>query len=172
MIFVTVGTTKFPFDRLLKAVDEAMEKIGGGEELIVQKGKSDYQFKYPNAKVFEEISYEQMIFYLKRARWVISHGGPATIFLALKYRENSLIIVPRRKKFGEHTDDHQFYFAKFLGKKKKGENIFFSKGLSDKITDCLKKTPQKSRDKGSKKKAPSELQQLTKKLIDYSQSIS
>ena len=43
MIFVTVGTHEQPFDRLLKCIDEMVEERKIKEEVIIQKGYSDYE---------------------------------------------------------------------------------------------------------------------------------
>ncbi|MDO8301772.1 MAG: beta(1,3)galactosyltransferase EpsH, partial [Sedimentisphaerales bacterium] len=41
MIFLTVGT-QFPFDRLLRAVDDAIDRGTAGEEIYAQIGESRY----------------------------------------------------------------------------------------------------------------------------------
>lgn len=137
MIFLTVGTTKFPFDRLLKAIDEVMIKLNSGEELIVQKGTGDYKFEYPRAKIFKEIPFNKMISYMKKARVIITHGGPATIFLALKYGQNRPLVIPRSKKFGEHVDDHELLFAGFLKNQGGIQAIFPEDDLTAKIKQYL-----------------------------------
>lgn len=114
MVFVTVGTTGFPFDRLLERVDRALINSNSKEELVVQKGASSYEFKYQRVKVFEEFPFDKMISYLKKARVVVTHGGPATIFLALKYGKNKPLVVPRYKDAGEHVNNHQEFFVKGL----------------------------------------------------------
>ena len=42
MIFVTVGT-QFPFDRLLRTVDDAFDKGLINEEVFAQTGESNYK---------------------------------------------------------------------------------------------------------------------------------
>lgn len=158
MIFLTVGTTKFPFPRLLKAIDKAMMDFGKKEKLVVQAGTSDYQFRYQNTEVFPEISFDKFISYLKKARLTITHGGPATIFLALKYGKNKPLVMPRRKEFGEHTCNHQVHFVKFLQRKglvEVGQTIRFIKSP--------KKLLKKRKIFPSKK--------LIKKLVEYTESM-
>lgn len=166
MIFLTVGTTKFPFVRLLQAVDRALISSGLKENLIVQVGPNAYQFHYQNIKSFLEIPFPKMISYLSRARLVITHGGAGTIFLALKYAKNKSLVIPRSKKFNEHVDDHQIFLAKFLKKKKLIEAVFPDEDLATRIGDYLKfpeKLPPKRR--------AADLKKLVKKLIDYTESI-
>ena len=50
---------------------------------------------------------------MKNASLVISHGGAGTIITALKYSKK-LILVPRLKEFGEHTDSHQVDLVQFM----------------------------------------------------------
>lgn len=163
MILVTVGTTKFPFNRLLKLVDKALLEIKGKKEkLIVQKGISEYQFQYKNKKVFNEVSYSKFIFYLKKARVVITHGGPGTIFLSLKHNKNKPLVLPRLRKFGEHTDDHQLFFARFLKRKNLVEIIFNKNQIITYLNN-----PQKNIYK--KKLIPDN--KLIKKLIEFTESL-
>lgn len=162
MIFLTVGTTKFPFGRILEMVDKVMLKSQSTEDLIVQAGRSNYQFKYSKAQIFKEIPFGRMIFYLKKTRVVVTHGGPATIFLALKYNKNKPLVVPRTKKFGEHVDDHEIFFARFLRKEGKVEAVFPQEDLSLRIKDYLCQ-PKKS----LKKEKVIPVKKLIARLIDY-----
>lgn len=104
MIFVTVGSQKFPFNRLLKEIDRLIECGIIKDEVIAQIGYSDYlpkNYKYVqfiDRDVFE--NYEQM------ADIVITHGGTGAIVGALK-KNKKVIAVPRLKKYGEHVDNHQ-----------------------------------------------------------------
>lgn len=140
MIFVTVGTTKFPFDRLLKAVDETMLAWSLKEEIVIQKGTSNYQFNYLNKKVFKEVSFDKMISYFKKARVVVTSGGPASVFLALKYGKNKPLIVPRSGRLGEHVDEHEVLFGKFL-KSKKNAIVVLPNGDLIKQVFCYLATP-------------------------------
>lgn len=104
MIFVTVGSQKFQFNRLLKAVDELMEKGLVSDEVYAQTGYSDYKprhYKYKrflNRDEFAEMEAEADI--------VITHGGTGAIIGAVK-KGKKVIAVPRLSRYGEHVDDHQ-----------------------------------------------------------------
>ncbi len=165
MIFVTVGTTSFPFDRLLKAVDEAVGSLRNEEELIVQKGVSTYKLRYSKVKVFNELPFDKIVAYLKKARVVITHGGPASIFLALKYGQNRPLVVPRIQKFGEHVDDHELYFARFLKEQGKIKAILPVDDLTTKIKEYLSQPIACARNESAISS------ELVKKLADYTNSI-
>ncbi|HUS60175.1 MAG TPA: glycosyltransferase [Nevskiaceae bacterium] len=164
MIFITVGTTKFPFTRLLKAVDKVMMNFKKKEKLVVQAGTSDYQFQHQNAQVFREVPFDKMVAFLKKSRQIICHGGPATIFLALKYGKNKPLVVPRTKKFGEHVDNHEVFFARFLKKKKKVAVVLPQEDLALKLKESF---GHPIRSQGKKEIKPAK--KLIKKLIKLTQ---
>ena len=45
-IFVTLGSQKFQFNRLLQALDDLMEQQTGSDSVFAQTGYSDYQPKH------------------------------------------------------------------------------------------------------------------------------
>lgn len=166
MIFLTVGTTKFLFSRMLKMVDKALVDCGTKEKLIAQVGPNKYHFTYQNVQYFSEIPFNKMVYYLSRARLVIAHAGMGTILLALKYAKNKPLIFPRSRKFNEHVDDHQTFFAKFLEKKKLVEVVFPDKNLDKRIITYIK-FPEKF----SRKRKWQRSRKLIKKLIEYTNSL-
>jgi UDP-N-acetylglucosamine transferase subunit ALG13 len=48
---------------------------------------------------------------MHQARGVVTHGGPATI-LDAREAGHVPIVVPRRRAWGEHVDDHQVAFCR------------------------------------------------------------
>jgi UDP-N-acetylglucosamine transferase subunit ALG13 len=111
MIFVTVGTHEQQFNRLVKEVDNLIEKGQIKEEMFVQLGYSDY---IPKNCIWKKLlSYDRIEQYLDEARIVITHGGPAT-FMNVIQKGKVPIVVPRQKQFGEHVNNHQLEFAKRL----------------------------------------------------------
>lgn len=111
MIFVTVGTHEQQFNRLLEEIDTLIEKNVINEEVFAQVGYSTYIPKFYKFSKF--IDFDEMQEIEKKARIIITHGGPAS-FLQVLAKGKNPIIVPRRKKFEEHVNDHQFEFCKKL----------------------------------------------------------
>ncbi len=108
MIFLAVGTL-FPFDRLVKAVDEA---VSGGiieEPVFAQIGRGGY--KPVSMEYAEELNKETFDSYVKTATFIISHSGMGIISAALSNNKR-LLVMPRRKQYGEHVNDHQVGTAK------------------------------------------------------------
>lgn len=104
MIFVTLGSQKFQFNRLLKKLDEIVENGNIKDEIFAQIGYSDYKPK--NYKYKDFIDREQFKDIMAKSDIVIAHGGTGAIITAVK-QGKKVIAVPRLAKYGEHVDDHQ-----------------------------------------------------------------
>ena len=104
MILVTLGTQDKSFERLLKKIDELIDKQVIKEEVIVQAGHTKYESN--NMEIFDLISKEDFDDLIKNCHFIISHGGVGTILTALK-NEKKVIGIPRLKKYKEHVNDHQ-----------------------------------------------------------------
>lgn len=109
MIFVTVGSQKFQFNRLLKQVDELIEKRNIIDEVFAQIGVSDYKPK--NYKYKDFMTQDEFNDYISKADIVITHAGTGVIINSIK-KEKKVIGIPRLAKFGEHVDDHQIQLIK------------------------------------------------------------
>lgn len=109
MIFVTVGTHEQPFNRLVQKIDQLKKDSIIEDEVFIQTGFSTYEPKY--CQWSKLIPYEDMVQYVKKARIVITHGGPASFIMPLQIGKIP-IVVPRQKQFGEHVNDHQVEFAR------------------------------------------------------------
>ncbi len=104
MIFITLGSQKFQFNRLLKEVDKLIADGVITEDVFAQIGNSDYEpenYTYKRFLSREEFSQKQ-----EDCDVVITHGGTGAIIGALN-KGKKVIAVPRLAKYGEHVDDHQ-----------------------------------------------------------------
>ena len=111
MIFVTVGTHEQQFNRLIKFIDEFKLNNKIKDEIIIQSGYSTYYPQY--CKSNNLFSYDDMVKYVNEARIVITHGGPASFIMAIQNGKIP-VVVPRKKIFGEHVNDHQVDFVKLV----------------------------------------------------------
>jgi len=127
-VFVTVGTHKQPFDRLPKKIDS----LKTGDKFFVQSGNCGYR---P-----QNVEYSQFLSPAEvrgKTRWadiIVSHCGAGSIINALSNRK-ALILIPRLKKFNEHTDDHQLELARALEKEGKAIVIY----SVDRLPEALEK---------------------------------
>ena len=113
MIFLTVGTQKFPFDRLVKEIDGLVKKDVIKEEIFGQIGGSQYlpqTFQCVDFMREDEFDYK-----LSHCRILITHGGVGTIIKGLSLKKK-VIVIPRLKIYGEHIDDHQLEIAECFSK--------------------------------------------------------
>lgn len=107
MIFVTVGTNEARFDRLLAAVD----RLGAGEELIVQHGPS--AIRPAGATAVDFLPFDDMVEMMRRARVVVTHAGVGSVMTSLLAGQRP-VVVPRLRRYGEAVDDHQLPFGQRL----------------------------------------------------------
>jgi UDP-N-acetylglucosamine transferase subunit ALG13 len=105
VIAVVLGTQRYRFDRLLRALD------GIEEELVVQGGSST--FRPQGATWFEFLEYPALVERMRAARVVVSHAGVGAIVTAVAEGKRP-VVVPRLKRYGEAVDDHQVPFARRL----------------------------------------------------------
>ena len=104
MIFITLGSQKFQFNRLLKAVDDLVERNIITEPVFAQIGYSDYLPQNYEYKKF--LDRNEFAAYEGKADIIITHAGTGAIVGAVK-QDKKVIAVPRLSKYGEHVDDHQ-----------------------------------------------------------------
>lgn len=112
MIFVTVGTHEQPFNRLVEYMDKWAAEHD--EEVIMQTGFSTYEPKHCEwSKLYP---YSQMVELVEKARIVITHGGPSSFIMPLQIGKVP-IVVPRKKEYDEHVNDHQVEFSKAVAER-------------------------------------------------------
>ena len=104
MIFVTLGSQKFQFNRMLIEIDKLIDEGKITEEVFAQIGASDYKPK--NFKYSDFLTQDEFKNYMKNADLVITYAGTGAIVTALK-NDKLVIAIPRLAKYGEHVDDHQ-----------------------------------------------------------------
>lgn len=114
MIFVTVGTHEQPFNRLVEYMDDWAKSRD--EEVVMQTGFSTYR---PNNCDWSELfPYQEMLRYVDKARIVITHGGPSSFIMPLQIGKIP-VVVPRKREFDEHVNDHQVDFSKAVAERQR-----------------------------------------------------
>ena len=108
---VVVGTHSQPFDRLLRMVDDAVERGVLPEPVTAQIGPSRYSMRHANAR--ELITPHEMETGIAAARYVVCHSGTGTISTALRSGRRPLVLA-RLAGHEEHFDDHQTQIAEKL----------------------------------------------------------
>lgn len=130
MIFVTLGSQKFQFNRLLIEIDKLIERGIISSNLFAQIGYSDYKPKYFKYNTFLNQSDFQK--YMRKCNLVITHAGTGAIISALK-NNKKVIAVPRLSKYHEHVDDHQVQIVEEFSKANLVEACYNVNNLEDSL---------------------------------------
>jgi beta-1,4-N-acetylglucosaminyltransferase len=108
MIFLTIGT-QFPFDRLVRAVDDAVATSIIEQPVYAQVGKTKFTPKnIEYVEVIDKCTFDKKV---AEADYIISHAGTGCITMALE-NAKPLLVMPRMKKYKEHVNDHQVATAR------------------------------------------------------------
>jgi UDP-N-acetylglucosamine transferase subunit ALG13 len=108
LIFLTVGS-RYGFDRLVRAVDDMVYRGEIDDEVTAQIGVGAYE---PRHMTFDRfIDGDRYDAHIRDARMLIGHAGSGTISLAVTNCK-PLLVLPRRKRFHEHVNDHQVATAR------------------------------------------------------------
>ncbi len=138
MIFVTVGSRNYPFDRLFKKLDELYENKKIKEKMFAQIGTSSYKPKYFEYKDF--ISPEEFQKKINEADIVITHGASGSIMKALNANKK-VIVVTRLEKYGEHINDHQIQNNEAFAE---NHYVLMADLELENLEECLKKIKVKN----------------------------
>lgn len=158
LIFITVGTSNYSFNRLFKIIDELIEeKVLDGTKVLAQIGFSEYNAK--NFKTIKFLEAQEHHKYLEKSEFIISHSGTGSVISSLKMGKK-VIVFPRLEKYHEMCDDHQLELTNFLT-----ENDFI---LSAMDKEQLKKCIQ-SINEFKPKKFKSNSDNFNKLIIDIIQ---
>lgn len=137
LIFVTVGSRYYPFDRLFKKLDELSEIGVFQEPIFAQIGLSTYEPKhYEFVKYLSPEEFDQKI---AEANIVVCHGASGSIVKALKARK-TVIGVSRLRKYKEHINDHQVQCNEAFAA---GNHIVFADPELSNLGECFTKIYKK-----------------------------
>lgn len=112
MIFVTIGSM-FPFDRLIRAVD-AVAGAKSGQDIFAQIGDGAYEpANMPYARMLSRREFGTRV---EQATLIVAHAGMGSVITAME-KGKPVVLIPRRKEYGEVTTDHQVATARWLAAK-------------------------------------------------------
>jgi UDP-N-acetylglucosamine transferase subunit ALG13 len=139
MILVTVGTEEFPFDRLVKAIDEVVGKGIIQEKVIAQIGSSSFTPR--NIQFFRYVPFQELLGFMKKSKLIITHAGVGSTLLCFTLGKIP-ILFPRYASKGEHVDNHQVDFAKRLERDNEVLVAYTAEDLLSKINNYEKLVPK------------------------------
>lgn len=109
MIFITVGSRSFQFNRLLVAVDIAVNNGEIKDSIFAQIGSSEYE---PISYGYVDfLNHDEFNAKINECDIVITHGGTGVIVNSVKMGKK-VIAVPRLAQYHEVVDDHQLQFVR------------------------------------------------------------
>ena len=135
MIFVTVGTHEQGFDRLVRYVDDMVGTQQLKSKVFIQYGYSNY--RPVNTESSQWLTASAMRDMAAKCDTYVTHGGPGSIILAWEVGKLP-IVVPRQERHGEHVDNHQVEFTKYLESRKLAKGVYYIQDLKD----CLINQPK------------------------------
>ena len=127
LILVTVGTEKFPFNRLMQWIDRLIQQNliqPNQEKIVIQYGSCTVTPQRTNN--FSVLPSEEFEKIVAQARLIIAHCGEGTIDL-LSNIKKPFVLVPRSGEYQEHVDDHQIELAEELSK----QGVFIANCFED-----------------------------------------
>ena len=131
-VFVSVGTHPQQFDRLLRHIDFL---VSGGKlkgRVFAQIGHGSYAPKKYESRGF--LTLDEFEAAISKCKIFITHAGEGNIGQA-KNLGKKMVVVPRRKEFGEHTNDHQLELAEVVEGKKLGLVAWNIDELAEKLAE-------------------------------------
>ena len=102
MIFVVTGTTQYPFERLLRPMDNWTQR--SGVDVLAQIGNSSFEPCFMRFERF--VDHNTMLSLIDEAEIIVTQGGFGILRDCLS-ASKSIVAVPRYATFGECSDDHQ-----------------------------------------------------------------
>ena len=160
MIFVTVGSRNYPFNRLFIELDKLYDEGIIKDKIFAQIGTSTYVPKNYEYKDF--ISQEEFLEKVKESSFVISHGASGSIMKALN-EGKKVIAVTRLEKYGEHINDHQIQNNEAFGSNGYVLPVFEMEELKDAI---IKIQEGKDNLRKWENKDPFAIHKIIEKFID------
>lgn len=135
LVFVTVGNATQGFTRLLNAVDEAAgQGVFGDEPIFIQTGNNpDFHASHCEQQSFLPMSQFEAL--LRDSSLIISHGGSGTLMNLFQIGKTP-VVMPRRRRYGEHVDDHQVELIQALAKEGRVFPVFESGDLKDGVKEA------------------------------------
>ncbi len=146
MIFVTLGTEKFPFYRLCQYIDKLIKLKFSVLAVLLPTRSTPYKFKSSKIQSVDYLSYSDYKNTIRRASLIIAHAGVGTI-LDVVTLDKPLIVVPRKAKLKEHLDDQQLELVSAL----KNDNPYFPVAYTFKdLVELIRSRPEPVKPSSSK----------------------
>jgi UDP-N-acetylglucosamine transferase subunit ALG13 len=140
-VFVTLGNATQGFPRLLEAVDRLAGAGGFGErEVFLQTGNTA-GFHAAHCRSERFLPMERFHEMIRDADLVVSHAGAGTLFHVLEAGKVP-VVMPRRKRHGEHVDDHQVELVQAMSEEDRVVAVYDAPELPGAVATALRRAGQ------------------------------
>ena len=112
MILVLTGTQNIPFKRMIDPIVE-FSKVNSRIDFFIQCGPYVSSSRATNVVFKSFTSNEEMSDLIEKSDIVVTHAGTGSIVTSL-LKGKKVIVMPRKKKYAEHNDDHQTEIAEMF----------------------------------------------------------
>jgi UDP-N-acetylglucosamine transferase subunit ALG13 len=129
-------------DRLVTALDDLVARGTVGDEVVITAAA--YGYRPIHAQGLGIQAYDALVSMMDDASAVVTHGGPASIAMALA-AGHVPVVVPRNPSFGEHVDDHQMRFAAWFAKRRDIEVVIEMEHLGEALERTIGRRAQGAR---------------------------
>ena len=110
-LFVPLGTQKFPFGRIITALNQLVDRGKyKADEIVIQSALYPVEPKFTH---FGLIPHEDFDRYMQEADVVVTHSGVNSIISCMEMGK-PLVVCPRLHEFNEHVDNHQMEIATLM----------------------------------------------------------
>lgn len=110
-VVVALGTQKYGFPRLLERLVRVVPRSA---EVLWQVGSTRIPRMPAGAR--RQVPFAEMQQAMREADVVVTHAGVGSALTALRAGQRA-VYVPRRRRYGEHVDDHQVEMARELDRR-------------------------------------------------------
>jgi beta-1,4-N-acetylglucosaminyltransferase len=141
LVFVTVGNATQEFRRLLECVDMlAGQGFFNDEVVVIQRGNNP-EFLASYCKQEDFLTMNRFTQMIREADLVICHAGAGALINVFQAGKVP-VVMPRRKKYSEHVDDHQLELVKALSTEGRVVPAYEPENLPDAIAEARRRATQ------------------------------
>ena len=146
------------FNRLLRSLDRHIESGAINRPVEAQIGYTEYLPRhYSHRQFFPPAEFRRLF---QNAEVVVTHAGGGIISSCLQEGKR-LVVVPRLKKFGEHTNNHQMELAREIEGQGLARVVYDMIKLPAAIREALRKDAPLKR-----KRREYQMRRLVKQYLD------
>lgn len=141
VVLVTVGNATQGFPRLLEGVDRLAGQGFFSDKVVVIQIGNNPGFRASHCKQQDFFPMYQFAQMIREADLLICHAGAGTLIHVLQAGKVP-VVMPRRKKYGEHVDDHQVELVMALASEGRVVPAYELEDLPEAIAEARRRQTQ------------------------------